>query len=119
MIIPPIEPLKNDDLKKQLAQTSRDIKRYVNELQAMPDDFAQQHLLSLQKSVEDAQNALLKYEFNKNYSIDFDATIEVLKDAINILIDKRQKKEIRKKWMKGRLNTAAKFKWLKLLLPNW
>ena len=56
---------KDYEVNQQLNRTAHVVTHYVNEIKAQPDDFAHKHLKTLQESIENAQNVLVKYEFKK------------------------------------------------------
>lgn len=87
---------KDNEINQILSKATHEVNHYINEIKAQPDDFAHKHLKTLQKSIENAQNALVKHEFKKETeAIDFDTTLVSLDDAITFLITKR-KEEISK-----------------------
>lgn len=86
----------SNNINEILSNAAHDVEEYVNELKSIPDDFAHEHLENLKKSIDQAEDALLKYEFKKEHlQIDYDSTYMKFDSAITFLNSK--KKSIEKK----------------------
>jgi hypothetical protein len=85
-------PSKDAEINKLLYSTAKDIKNYIKEIKSQPEDFAHKHLEPLLNSIDRTTNAAVNYVYRKeNDSIDFDATFEVLDEALTFLIIKRDR----------------------------
>ena len=95
------------NINRTLDDATHDVEEYVNELKALPDDFANTHLENLKKSLKRAGDALVTYEFKKDpENIDFDNNLSKLDNAINFLVNKKNQEENKSKKNINHLNLS-------------
>jgi uncharacterized membrane protein YgaE (UPF0421/DUF939 family) len=83
------------DINKELHQVADEVKAYVNEIEAKPDDYAHGSWQILHNFLENAERMLTDYYVKKKETaIDYDDLYPVFDEAISYLTKKGTQEEI-------------------------
>lgn len=87
---------ENWDINKELHQVADEVKAYVHEIEAKPDDYAQESWQILHNFLENAEKMLTDYYIKKKETaIDYDDLYPVFDEAISYLTQKGNQEKVK------------------------